>query len=316
MTLSASKPGEPEAHPEPDQIKTRSKGRWADARRNSHVYLWVLPFVVFYLLVDLYPTLWGFGLSLYKWDGFTPAKFIGFANFARFAHDPLFWKTGWNTIVLLVLIVPARTFLALVLAALINSAMVRRKQFFSFFLMLPNVTATVVVAIIFNVLLITNGGLVNTMLGWVGIPSVPWLDSTEWSKVSVAILNLWKATGYFTLIMLAGLQQIPKVTYEAAQLDGAGPIRTFFSITIPQMRGVIVFVVIISTIWIVQNIADAMVLTQGGPSYSSTPLMYYMFIKAFEQFDLGYAAAISLALFVFMALLSAGTFAINRGTTK
>ena len=296
--------------------KQTGSGIWAEARRNRHVYLWVLPFVVFFLCVDLYPTLWGFGLSLFKWDGFTPPVFIGAGNFVRIMHDPLFWTTTWNTLILLLLIVPARTLLALVLAAMINSAIVRRKSLFSAFLMLPNVTATVVVAIIFNVLLITNGGLVNTMLGWVGIPPVRWLDSTEWSKVSLAILNLWKATGYFTLIMLAGLQQIPKVTYEAAQLDGAGPIRSFFSMTIPQMRNVIIFVVIVSTIWMVQNIADAMVLTQGGPTYSSTPLMYFMFIKAFEQFDLGYAAAISLALFVIMALLSGGTFAVNKRTAK
>lgn len=303
----------------PDSGASRGTSRarlWANMRRNGHVYLWVSPFIIFFLCVDLYPTLWGFGLSLFKWDGFAPPVFVGAANFVRMMRDPLFWTTTWNTLVLLLLIVPARTFLALVLAAMINSAIVRRKHFFSAFLMLPNVTATVVVAIIFNVLLVTNGGLVNTVLGWVGIPAVSWLDSTEWSKVSLAILNLWKATGYFALIMLAGLQQIPKVTYEAAQLDGAGPIRTFFSITIPQMRNVILFVVIVSTIWLVQNIADAMVLTQGGPSYSSTPLMYFMFIKAFSQFDLGYAAAISLALFVLMTLLSAGTFAVNRRGAK
>ena len=295
---------------------SKKTGRWAEARRNKHVYLWVLPFVLFFLFVDLYPTLWGFGLSMFDWDGFTPAVFVDGENFIRMAQDPLFWTTTWNTLVLLVLIVPFRTLLALVLAAMINSAVVRRKQFFTSFLLLPNVTAIVVVAIIFQVLLITNGGLINTMLVQVGIPAVPWLDSTEWSKVSLAILNLWKATGYFTLIMLAGLQQIPKTTYEAAQLDGAGPIRSFFSITVPQMRNVIIFVVIVSTIWLVQNIADAMVLTQGGPSYSSTPLMYFMFIKAFEQFDLGYAAAISLVLFVMMSLLSAGTFAVNRKTTR
>jgi ABC-type sugar transport system permease subunit len=290
----------------------RTSGLWREVVRHKHVYLWISPFLIFFAVVQLYPTISGFAISLFDWDGSGPMTWVGLGNFTALMHDPLFWKTTVNTLVLLVLIVPLRTLLALVLAAMINAAVVKRKQFYSAFLLLPNLTAIVVVAIIFQILLTTKGGLVNAGLTHLGLPAVPWLDSTEWSKVSLAVLNIWKSTGYFTLIMLAGLQQIPKVVYEAADIDGAGPVRTFFAITVPQMRNVILFVVIVSIIWLVQNIADALVLTQGGPQYSSTPLMYYMFLSAFDHFDLGYAAAIAVILFVLMSLLSGGVFAVNR----
>ncbi len=283
---------------------------------NRHVYLWVSPFVVFFLVIELYPTIQGFSYSAYDWNGFSAPTWVGLGNYVALVHDPIFWQAAGNTVVLLVLIVPLRTLAALVLAYVINSAFIKRKQFFAFFLLLPNITAIVVVGIIFRLLLSTDAGPINGLLHVLGVGPVPWLDSAEWSKVSVAILNLWKATGYFSILMLAGLQQIPRSVYEAAEIDGAGPIRTFVSITIPQMRNVILFVVITSTIWIIQNVADAMVLTQGGPQYSSTPLMYYMFINAFQRFNLGYAAALSVILFAIMAALSGATFAANRRTVK
>jgi len=298
--------------PTPRPGRAVQPSTWQRMKRNRHVYLWIAPWAIFFLVIDLYPTLSGFRYSLFEWDGFSDMSWVGLGNYQRILDDALFWKTTGNTLVLLVLIVPLRTLLALVLAAMINSALVKRKQFFTAFLMLPNLTAIVVVAIVFQILLTTNGGLVNAALQALGFDGVPWLDSTNWSKVSLAVLNLWKATGYFTLLMLAGLQQIPKSVYEAAAIDGAGPVRTFLSITVPQMRNVILFVVVVSTIFMVQNIADALVLTQGGPQYSSTPLMYYMFINAFESFDLGYAAALSVVLFGLMVLLSGATFAVNR----
>ncbi len=288
---------------------------WSQIWKNKHCYLWISPFFLFFLIFELYPNLYGFYISFTKWDGFSPKVFVGLDNYVALFQDQLFWNAIGNTFILWLLVVPLHTFLALLLASIVNSPKIRGKNIFSFFFLLPNVTAIVVVAIIFRVLFATEGGFINvTLHNLFGMNTIPWLDSETYSKLSVALMNIWRVTGYFAIIMLAGLQQIPRTVYEAAQIDGSGPVRTFFSITMPLMSNVIFFTLTISTIWIFQNIGDAMVLTQGGPNYSSTTLMYYMYLNGFEYFKLGYASAISTVLFVILLLISLILSIVNKRT--
>ena len=269
-------------------------------------YAWIAPFFIVFGIFQLYPMLYGFFLSLTKWDGFTPnPTFIGIQNYITLFQDETFWETAFNTFVIWILIVPVRTFLALLLATIVNSKMIKRGRMYSFFFLLPNRTAIVVVAILFRVLFTTNGGLVNVLLtNILPIEPIQWLDSTAMSKVSIALMNIWRGTGYFMIVMLAGLQKIPTSVYEAARTDGASSVRIFFQITLPMMKDVIIFVAMISTIWIFQNIEDAMVLTNGGPLYSSTPLILYMYRNAFEYFKLGYSSAITYVLFAILFVIN------------
>jgi ABC-type sugar transport systems, permease components len=163
-----------------------------------------------------------------------------------------------------------------------------------------------VVASLFRILLTTEGGLVNVLLHQVfGIGPINWLDSTEWSKVSVAVMNIWRMTGYLSLVLLAGMQKISTSVIEAAELDGANAVKKFFHITLPLLSSEIFFVLLMSTIWIFQNIGDVMVLTGGGPLNSSTNLVLYIYRNAYEFSKVGYASAMSYVLFVILLLFSA-----------
>jgi ABC-type sugar transport system permease subunit len=279
--------------------------RLSSIRKNYFCYLWIAPFFLVFAVFQAYPMIYGFFVSFTKWSGFDEQVFVGLENYRDLMSDPIFWETLRNTFVIWLYIVPLRAFLALILATIVNSPRVRGAGIFSFVFLLPNVTAIVVVAILFRTLLSTNGGLVNLVLTWIfGMEPINWLDSEFWSKVSIALMNIWRMTGYFMIVMLAGLQRIPKTVYEAAEVDGSTPIRSFFSITVPLMVPVIFFVVVVSTIWIFQNIADAMVLTNGGPRFSSTPLILYMYRNAFEYFKIGYASAITYVLFALLLAIS------------
>jgi ABC-type sugar transport system permease subunit len=273
-------------------------------KQHAFCYAWIAPFFILFAVFQLYPMLYGFWISLASWSGFEPPRYIGWENYGQLFHDSLFWETLKNTFLLWLYIVPSRTFLALVLAALVSSPKVKGRKVYSFFLLLPYITAIVVVAIVFRILFATHGGLVNVLLNLAGIAPVEWLDSAFWSKITIGLMNIWRLTGYFMIVMLAGLQRIPKSIYEAAEIDGCTSVKAFFRITVPQMYPIIFFVALTSTIWIFQNIGDAMVLTQGGPGYSSTPLVYYMYRNAFEFYKLGYASAITYVIFAILLLLS------------
>ena len=225
---------------------------------------------------------------------------VGFDNYGKAFQDPLFWKSLGNTFLLWLYIVPARTFLALILAVILNSKKLIGTTIYRSVILLPYITASAIVAIVFRILLTSDGGLINAIIG----TRIGWLDTPELSKVSIAFMNIWRMTGYFALVLLAGMQKIPESVHEAAALDGCGPIRKFFRITIPLMSSEIFFVSLISTIWIFQNVSDVMVLTNGGPVNSSTTLVYYVYRNAFEFSKMGYSSALSYILFAMLIVFS------------
>ena len=282
-----------------------------DILKYKHCYIWISPFYIIFAVFTIYPMFYGLWISLTNSNGFDVPRFTGIANYTRLFQDPLFWKSLWNTLVLWALIVPARTFLALIFASVLNTPGLFGKRVYPVVMLLPYVTAVLVIANIFRMLFATHGGLVNVLLGYTGISPVGWLDTVQMSKVTVAIMNIWRMTGYFTIVMLAGLQKISSSIKEAASLDGAGPIRKFFSITIPLMGPEIFFVVLISTTWVLQNMGDVMVLTRGGPLNSSLNLIYYIYQNAFLYSKVGYSSAMSYVLFFFLMGVSIVSFRRN-----
>lgn len=276
-------------------------------RKYSHCYLWIAPFFLIFVVLQLYPTLYGAFLSLTKYGGLTAPEFIGFRNYEMLLRDRKVWLSLGNTVVLWVLIVPARVFLSVVLAAFLNEKRSLGSQIYMKVVLLPYVTASMVVAIVFRVLMATDGGMLNVLLGMLGIEPIGWLTDVRMSKISIGLMNLWRMTGYFSLVMLAGMQKIPNAVNEAAKIDGAGTIRRFFSITLPMMAQEMAFVFMISTIWVFQNVGDSMLLTRGGPLNSSLSFVYYIYQNAYEfNNKMGYASALSVMLFAI--LLIASTF--------
>lgn len=272
-------------------------------RRYGTAYLFIAPFFVLYAIFGLYPVLYSFLLSFHDWPGVGPWKFVGLANYQQYVlREDVFHRSLSNTVYYWFGLVPGMTLLALVLAAVMNQPRLRFRSLFRTAYVLPYVTSVVSITIIFSNLFDDQVGWINFILQSLGLPKVAWLRSVEWSKISVIVLVIWKWVGYNMMIMLAGLQGISHEIYEVATIDGAGPLRRFFSITLPLMRPVVMFVAIMSTIGTFNTFAEPYLLTGGGPQYSSTTPAVVLYSTAFTYGRLGAASAIS---FIIAALIIA-----------
>jgi ABC-type sugar transport system permease subunit len=291
-------------------VPASSRAVW----RHRYAYLFVSPFFVLFAIFFLYPTGYSFWLSFHDWSLVGPARSVGLQNYRDLLHDQIFWQSMTNAGLLFLIYVPAMTFLALVLAVLLNSRYVRLQGVFRTIIFLPYVmSGTVAAAYTFQLLLDQNAGYANRLLHFIGVSPVPWLNDIWWSRVSVGLLVLWGWLGYNMLIMLAGLQAIPPELSEAARVDGAGPVRIFFKITVPLLRPVIVFAVTLSIIGTFSLFTEPFVLTGGGPANATTTPVVQIWNNTFSYLRVGYSAAMSyvfLAIIVILAL--AQYFLVSR----
>jgi lactose/L-arabinose transport system permease protein len=269
----------------------------------SAPYVFVAPAVILFLTFTLYPIIASLVLSFQTREGGVQS-FAGLDNYARLLNDNLFYTALQNTFLILVVQVPIMLSLALVLAVALNSALVRMKGFFRVSFFMPVVTSLVAYAIIFLILLNQDFGLVNYVLSLVGIDPVPWLTSGFWAKVSIILALTWRWMGYNMVIYLAGLQGIPQELYEAAAVDGANKWKQFTNITIPQLRPIILFTVVLSTIGTLQLFDEPFILTGGGPNNATLTITMYLYQNGFQFFDFGYASAIAYVLVLIIAVLS------------
>jgi lactose/L-arabinose transport system permease protein len=291
-------------------VRAAGRSMW----RNRYAYLFVSPFFVLFAIFFLYPIGYSFWLSFHDWSLVGPARSVGLQNYRDLLHDQIFWQSMTNAGLLFLIYVPAMTFLALVLAVLLNSRYVRLQGVFRTIIFLPYVmSGTVAAAYTFQLLLDQNAGYANRLLHFIGVSPVPWLNDIWWSRVSVGLLVLWGWLGYNMLIMLAGLQAIPPELSEAARVDGAGPVRIFFKITVPLLRPVIVFAVTLSIIGTFSLFTEPFVLTAGGPANATTTPVVQIWNNTFSYLRVGYSAAMSyvfLAIIVILAL--AQYFLVSR----
>jgi len=270
--------------------------------KKRFIYLWISPFFVLYAVFYLWPLIFSFYLSAHSWRGFGPLTYIGGKNFVKLLHDGHFWVALYNTFYIWFLVVPIRTFLALLVGVILSSHLLRFKGFFRILFILPYVIAIVVVSVIFRVMFTQHGGWLNVILANFGIEPIPWLSSTNWSKISLGIVLIWRELGYYSVIMMGGLQAIPRDLYEVASIDGANRFQTFWRITVPLMRPIILFVLIVSTVWIFRLFGEPFILTGGGPRYSSTPLALLLYEETFDFLHFGYGSAIAISMFGFVLL--------------
>jgi multiple sugar transport system permease protein len=250
------------------------------------------------------------GFSLYmafqKWDLFTPAKFVGWANFHRlFTGDPLFAIALRNTVVFTVGTVVPTLAISLIVAATLNRK-IKGIGIFRTVLFLPLAISTVVMAVVWRFVFDTNNGLLNIMLGWIGIGPVPWLVDPTWAMVSLCLVSIWQSVPFATVILLAAMQGVPEDLYEAAKIDGAGEIRRFFSITLPLIRSASSFVVVVSIIHSFQAFDLVYVLTggHGGPESATYVFGIMLFQNAFAFTDVGYASALAWVMFAILLVIT------------
>jgi multiple sugar transport system permease protein len=273
-------------------------------RKESLVALGMLSVNLIGLVIFMViPAIASIVISFTNWNMMNTPSFIGLANYKELISDALFWKTLKNTAVYVFWKVPVNVFISLVFAVLLNREMYGRGIFRAIFF-LPMVASSVSVALLWLPLFETSNGILNVMLNAVGLKGLSWIYSQETAMMSVVMVALWKEIGYYMVMFLAGLQGIPATYYEAAEIDGASPIHTFFKITVPLISPVTFFVFIISIIGSFQIFDLTTVLTAGGPANSTYTTIMYVYKASFNFFRMGYASAISTILFVIILILT------------
>jgi ABC-type sugar transport system permease subunit len=272
--------------------------RWAP-------YLFLTPFYVLFLAFWAGPIVLSLYLAFLQWDGMTAARFVGLGNFAGLIRDSLFWAALNNTLVFVFWYELLLIGLGLVLAVGLNAVDRPSRAVYGTIYFLPVAMAFAVVALVFNLIYSRQFGLLNQVLRVFGIPStVGWLDDERFALGSIVALRVWRALGYYAMILLTGLQAVPREVIEAAVVDGATSWRRFFQITLPLMRPVLVFAIIMSAMVAFQVFDEPWVLNGGGPGHATTTLMIYLYQSAFGSFKLGYGAAISYTMTLLMTAFS------------
>ncbi|MGV6831836.1 MAG: carbohydrate ABC transporter permease [bacterium] len=267
--------------------------------------LWAYLFLAFPLLLlsvfVFFPILFAFVVSFYDWNLLIPDKpFVGLANYIELFQDEVFVKAVKNTIIYTIGVVPTQTFLSLFLAFIMNQKL-RGRAFFRTAFYIPAITSSVVTSIIF-VWIYSKPGLLNYLLNSIGVDSnIDWLTNPTTVLPAIMMLNVWTTSGYFMVSFLAGLQNIPASLYEAAKIDGASQWTQFWKITVPMVRPVTYFVVVMSLIGCFQVFDQIFVMSSGGPDNASTTMSYFVYQNSFKYFRFGFgaASAVVLALLIF-----------------
>lgn len=253
----------------------------------------------------LYPIVYSIYLSLHTYRGMS-VTFSGIQNFTRIMKDQLFWRALLNSFTFLIIQVPIMLFLGLILAYLLQDPNIKGKGFFRMALFLPCVTSLVAYSIVFKTLFQVNG-LINRCLMGLHMIQTPinWLTDGFWAKVAIIIALCWRWTGYNTMFYIAGLQNIPRDTFEAARIDGANKLQEFFWVVIPQLKSMIIFTSITSTIGTIQLFDEIVNLTEGGPSNATMTVSLYIYNHSFVySSNFGYSAAMSWVVVAIIAMLS------------
>lgn len=284
-----------------DQIRppVRWRRRW-----DNVALLFLLPWGVHLALFTVYPLFLAIYGSVSDWNILTGAmEFVGPAYYAEVLRDPAFYQTLWNTVVYLVCQLPPSIALGL-LAALLLNQQVPGWQIFRAIYFLPVIVPVVVLAIVWQWMLGTNTGVVNYALGALGIEPVPWLTSEHLAMPSIALMKVWTDIGFYAVLFLAALQGIPRELMDAARVDGASTWQVFWQITLPLLNPVVVFSVVMGTLWAMQVFSEPLLMTEGGPAGSSTSTLLYLYRQGFDFSRLGYASASGVLLGLLIVLLT------------
>ena len=281
----------------------KKKGMTLEKKHNLTGWIFLTPAVALICWCSFYPMIQAFILSLQTGLGVN-LKFGGLANYARILKDPTFKGTLFNTFFYLIVQVPIMLVLALALASMLNNKDLRFKGLFRTCIFLPCATSLVSYAMIFRSMF-ANDGFVNTVLRNLGLNPVMWFANAWTARAVIIIALVWRWTGYNMVFYLFGLQNIEYSVYEAAKIDGASPLQTFFKITVPLLKPTILMTTITSTNGTLQLFDESLNLTNGGPGKSTMTMSHYIYNTSFVQSpNFGYAAAMSIIILIMVAILA------------
>lgn len=266
-------------------------------------YLFLLPAGIVLLIFFFIPFFQTIGLSFLNYSNniYNPS-FAGLENYVQILHNPIFYKVMWNTLLYLVVAVPILAIIPLFLAILINQK-IKGITLYKILIYLPVIVSIVVAAIAFK-WLYAQQGILNYILNVMHINSIGWLTDPKYAIYSVIIVTIWKGIGYYMMIYLAALMSVPKELYEACDIDGAKFLTKHLTVTVPHIMPTIALVTTISSISAMKIFAEIYVMTKGGPLNSTKTIVYYIYEKAFENLDLGYASAMAVILLIIVMAFS------------
>lgn len=272
-------------------------------KHNLTGWAFLLPATILIVWMSFYPMIQAFIMSLQTGIGIN-LEFGGLANYARILKDATFRQTLFNTVFYLIIEVPIMLILALILASMLNNKHLRFKGLFRTAIFLPCATSLVSYSMIFRSLF-ANDGLINTILRSIGMDPVMWFSNAWTARIVIIIALVWRWTGYNMVFYLAGMQNIEYSIYEAARIDGASPVQSFFKITVPLLKPVILLTVITSTNGTLQLFDESVNLTNGGPGRATMTMSHYIYNSSFVNSpNFGYAAAMSIVILIMVAVLA------------
>lgn len=274
----------------------------AGIREEFYFYLFVIPWIIGFLIFTAYPILSSVFFSLSEYDGITPSKFVGMANYAALFKDELFYKSISTTFLYTAVSVPLTTLLSLLFALLLNS-IVKLQNIFRTMLYFPSMVSGATMALLWTVIFRPSSGLIDSVLSVFGLKGPDWLINERTALPAIIIMSFWGVGGGM-VIFLAGLKSVPAAYYEAAILDGAGSFKRFLHITMPLISPVVLFQVIMVIIDSFQVFTPAYVMTHGGPHYATWFYVYYLYRSAFMDSNIGYSSAMGWLLLIFVSVVS------------
>lgn len=283
---------------------------------NEYFWGWLLiaPTIIGLLVLNIIPIFETLKLSFYKSGDFGRNDiFIGLENYKRLLGDAQVWGATWNTIKYTLIVVPVTLVLAILLAVLLNSK-IKGKHIYRTIYFLPMVAAPAAVTMVWKWLYNSDFGLINYLLGKVGIPHIDWIEDPNIAIYSIALIGIWSGVGYSMILILAGLQEIPEDFYEAAVIDGASSSKQFFSITLPLISPTLFFVLVTSIIQALQTF-DSIYLMEGitSPAYNKTVSLVYLFYNnSFKYADKGYGSTIIVLLLIIILAITAAQMKIQK----
>lgn len=289
---------------------TPPKRRPRSGQDTKLALLFIAPAALGFVFFLAWPTVRGIWLSFTSFNLLTPSEFVGLDNYRRLVQDPIFWDSLVVTVQYVVINIGVQTVVALLIALLMHQ--LTQSSFLRGLVLGPYLVANVVAAIVWLWILDTQFGVANQVLEWIGLDRIGFLSSETWAIPTIALINVWRHMGYTALLIFAGLQAIPPQVYEAARIDGAGEVRTFFSVTLPLLRPIMALVLIMTVIGSFQVFDTVSVTTGGGPANATNVLQLYIFEMAFGRFQFGYASAMSVALLVVLAVITFVQFRLTR----
>lgn len=274
--------------------------------------VFLAPFCIFFFVFNLFPILYSFYMSVLDWNGYSDKVFVGLTNYVNiFTKDTTFWSSLWNTVKIGLIGFPVSILLGLVFAAILSKVKIGRR-FLQTANFLPYITTPVAIGMMFTFIFEQHVGFLNKFIEAFGGNAVNFLGSKFWAPFVIAFMIIWKCTGYFMVMYLAGITSISEDIYEAAQIDGANRIQTFIRITVPMLKNVTIFLVITSTIYAFQLFDEPNLLftnqsssTVGGPGQSCLTMVWNFYNQAFGANPrMGYASALSCVLFIIIVIVS------------